>query len=178
MMEQGNFDEKFGNSILLEALKEALKQMIEEFYVEKEIGIKIYKQACSNIKKEILDNSNQLSDINVSGHLKSYYCRNDVWTFFFKNTLFKINKNKKTKNYSKDYKSYQPLNLKVYKNFHNKKEEFLKYSIDNNNVKILKNFSKLYSNIIHNENNENDIDDIFFYYDGLIKVLCVEEAFM
>ncbi|CRG97135.1 conserved Plasmodium protein, unknown function [Plasmodium gallinaceum] len=194
-MEQGNFDEKFGNSILLEALKEALKQMIEEFYVEKEIGIKIYKQACANIKKEILNNSNQLSDINnikkeilnnsnqlsdinVSGHLKSYYCRNDIWTFFFKNSLFKINKNKKTKNSSKDYKNYQPLNLRVYKNFNDKKEEFLKYSIDDNNVKILKNFSKLYSNIVHKENNENDIDDIFFYYDGLIKILCVEEAFM
>ncbi|KAI4835194.1 transcription initiation factor IIA subunit 2 [Plasmodium brasilianum] len=175
-MEDGSFDEKFANSILLESLKEALKQMIDEFYVEKEIGIKIYKEACMNMKKEILENSSQLSDVNIGGQLKSYYCRNDVWTFFFKNSLFKITKNKKPKNTSKDYKNYQPLNLRVYKNFYDKKEKFLKDCIDNNNVKFFKNFGKLYARIVHNENNENDTDDTFFYYDGLIKILCVEDS--
>ncbi|SBT50667.1 conserved Plasmodium protein, unknown function [Plasmodium ovale wallikeri] len=177
-MEEESFDENFANSILLESLKEALKQMIDEFYVEKDIGIKIYKEACANMKKEILENSGQLADVNISGHLKSYYCRNDVWTFFFKNCLFKITKNKKPRITSKDYKNYQPLNLRVYKNFYDKKEDFLKYSIDNNNVKIFKNFGKLYSSIVHGENNENDTEDIFFYYDGLIKIQCVEDALM
>ncbi|KOB88749.1 hypothetical protein PFDG_03498 [Plasmodium falciparum Dd2] len=175
-MEHGNFDEKFGDSILLESLKEALQQMIEEFYVEKEKGIQIYKELCMNEKKEILDNSNQLSDVHMSGQLKSYYCRNDMWTFFFKNSLFKINKNKKMKSSSKDYKNYQPLNLRVYKNFYDKKEEFLKNCVDKNNVKFFKNFPKLYSNIVHKENNEVESDDVFFYYDGLIKILCIEES--
>ncbi|GAW83871.1 hypothetical protein, conserved [Plasmodium gonderi] len=173
-MQEGTFDEKFSHSILLESLKEALKQMIDEFYVEKEIGLKIYKEACMNVKKEIQENSAQLSDVHLSGKMKSYYCRNDVWTFFFKNPLFKIIKNKKTKNTSKDYKNYQPLNLKVYKNFYDKRDEFLKHSIDNDNVKIFKNFGKLYSKIVHKEDSEIDTDDVFLYYGGLIKILCVE----
>ncbi|CAG9472591.1 conserved Plasmodium protein, unknown function [Plasmodium vivax] len=175
-MDEGTFDEKFAHSILLESLKEALKQMIDEFYVEKEIGLKIYKEACANVRKEILENSSQLSDVHISGQMKSYYCRNDVWTFFFKNSLFKIIKNKKAKNSSKENKNYHPLNLKVFKNFYDKREEFLKYSIDNNNVKIIKNFGKLYCQIVHKEEGENEADDAVLYYDGLIKVLCVEDA--
>ncbi|GAB69323.1 hypothetical protein PCYB_147510 [Plasmodium cynomolgi strain B] len=158
-MDEGTLDEKFAHSILLESLKEALKQMIDEFYVEKEIGLKIYKEACANVRKEILENSSQLSDVHISGQMKSYYCRND-----------------KAKNSSKENKNYQPLNLKVFKNFYDKREEFLKYSIDNNNVKILKNFGKLYCQIVHKEEAETDADDAFLYYDGLIKVLCVEDT--
>ncbi|CAD2106132.1 hypothetical protein YYG_00666 [Plasmodium vinckei petteri] len=174
-MEENN-DDKFSNFILLESLKEALNQMIDEFYVEKDVGIKIYKEACMNMKKEIDENSNQLADVNITGQLKSYYCRNDVWTFYFKNSLFKISKNKKAKSSTKDYKNYLPLNLKTYKTFYNKKDIFLESCIDNNNIKFLTNFGKCYSKIVNKEYSENENDDIFFYYDGLIKILCIENS--
>lgn len=174
-MEEVSVEEGFGNSLLLKSLKEALDQMVEEFYIEKDIGTKIYEEACAVAKQIIAENAGDLPIVSLTGRLKSYYCRNDVWTFFLKSTLFKFNKSKH-KPTAKEAKAIQPMNLKVHKNFLSKKEQFLKQTENNSNLKVFHNFSKLYSQILDLEPISTDVEDTTYYYDGIIKVLCYEHS--
>lgn len=174
-MEEVSVEEGFGNSLLLESLKEALDQMVEEFYIEKDIGVKIYEEACSVAKQIIAEHSADLPIVSLTGRLKSYYCRNDVWTFFLKSTLFKFNKSKH-KPTAKEARAIQPMNLKVHKNFLSKKEQFLKQTENTSNLKVFQNFSKLYAQILNLEPISTDVEDTTYYYDGIIKVLCYEHS--
>lgn len=175
-MEELTIEDALGNSLLLESLGEAIKEMIDEFYIEKDIGMKIYQQACIITKELLVNNVDELPDVILCGKLKSYYCRNETWAFFVKNALFRISTKKKVKPSAKELKHIYPLNMKVYSNFKTRKEDFLKNSVAHDNIVELKNFNVMYATVLNKEvsTNVNESEDPTYYYDGLIKILCFE----